>query len=157
MDSLARVLLIAGLAAVLSVAGCEEQGAGTGAAGEPGLAEGDGQSDVGHDDHGLASLGTVTVGDMEVQAFQGRGEAAGREELRLLVKLAGGDVGSTVRAWIGTDDRYASVIALAQYSAAHGGYELRAEAPDPLPESASWWIEVEMPDGRTHVGSVAMR
>lgn len=186
MDSIARILLIAGLAAALSVTGCEEQG-GTHdtSTGEHGHADGDGHdhdgaghdgdegtghdgdgdghggddghADGDHDDHDLAPLGTVTVGDMEVEAFQGHGEAAAGKELHLVVKLAGGDASSVVRAWIGTDDRYASVVALAEYSAEQGGYELHAVAPDPLPENASWWIEVEMPDGRTHVGSVAMK
>lgn len=175
MDSIARILLVAGLAAALSVTGCEEQSGTHGTTtGEHGHADGDGHDHdgAGHDgdgdghdgddghadgDHDLAPLGTVTVGDMEVEAFQGHGEAAAGKELHLVVKLAGGDASSTVRAWIGTDDRYASVVALAEYSAEQGGYELHAVAPDPLPESASWWIEVEMPDGRTHVGSVAMK
>lgn len=171
MDSIARILLVAGLAAALPVAGCEEQGTSKGTtAGEHAHAEGDGHDHDGaghmgdehmggdHDEAEQVALGAVTVGDMEVQAFQGHGQAAPGKELHLVVRLPGGDTGaSTVRGWIGTDDRYGSVVAKADYSAQAGGYELHALAPDPMPENASWWIEVEMPDGKTHVGSVPVK
>lgn len=170
----ARMLLVAGLATALSIAACEEPGASTGTSGgEYGQAEGGGDDGAGHDGgegaghdpddgdrdgHELEPLGAVAVGEMQIQAFQGDGAATPGKELRLVVRLPEDDSGtSTVRGWIGTNDRYASLVALARYSAEAGGYELRTIAPDPLPDSASWWIEVELADGTAHVGSVAMK
>lgn len=171
MDSTTRMLLIAGLAATLSIFACEEQGTGTHApAGEHGHAHDDGhdhdgddhadgsaEHDHGDDDHALESLGTVALGDMTVEAFQGHGQAAAGKELHLLVRLPESAQDATVRAWIGTDDRFASTVAMAERSAEDGGHSLHATAPDPLPENAAWWIEVELADGTTHVGSVPLR
>lgn len=174
MTNIARMLLVTGIATAVSLTACEEQGGSSGTTtGGHDHAEGEGHDHDGHshegeehavgdhDDHEHGeqiALGTATVGEIEVEAFQGHGEAAPGKELHLVVKLGESDSGgATVRGWIGTDDRFQSVVALAEYSADEGGYELHAVAPDPLPENASWWIEVEMADGTTHVGSVAMK
>jgi hypothetical protein len=174
MTTIARIMLAAGLATALSLTACEEQTGGSGSSTAHEHVEGDGHdhdhaegdhshgdgehTGDGHDAHELVSLGTATVGEIEVEAFQGHGEAAPGKELHLVVKLGEGDTGgATVRGWIGTDDRFQSVVALAEFSATEGGYELHAVAPDPLPESASWWIEVQLPDGTAHVGSMPLK
>lgn len=110
-------------------------------------------------DHGEeVALGTATVGDFEVEAFQGHGETEPGKEMHLVVKLPYNDSGaSEVRAWIGTEDRFASVVGKGDYAASHDDYDIHAVAPDPLPEGAAWWIEITQPDGTTHVGSIDLR
>ncbi|MFI4916262.1 MAG: hypothetical protein ACIAS6_07145 [Phycisphaerales bacterium JB060] len=123
------------------------------------MGEHDGQNHASeHDGHGeLINLGDIALGGMQVRAAQGHGQAEAGKELHLIVTLPQEAANSTVRAWIGTEDRLASTVALADYSEGSGGHELHAIAPDPLPENASWWIEVELPDGTTHVGSVSLQ
>lgn len=174
MITIARALLIVGVTTVLPMTACQEEGSSTGTpAGDHEHTEGDGHDHEGHShegdshtagvhddvEHGEAvALGTVSIGGIEVEAFQGHGMAEPGKELHLLVKLGEADAGgATVRGWIGTDDRFQSVVALAEYSADEGGYELHATAPDPLPEGSSWWVEVRLPDGTTHVGSVPLK
>ena len=60
---------------------------------------------------------------------------------------------STVRAWLGTQDRNASFVGKGEYDAAHKSYDIHATAPDPLPEGVMWWIEIEAPDGTKSLGN----
>jgi hypothetical protein len=128
-------------------------------------AEGEGHDDGEHEgeggamdhDHGdEVSLGTVRIGDFDVEAWQGHGELAAGKELHLVVKLSPDDRGrSVVRTWIGTEDPLASIVGRADYAAADGEHEVHVTAPDPLPIDARWWIEIETPDGERLVGSIA--
>lgn len=116
----------------------------------------DGDDMHNHDDE--VPLGTATIGDMEVEAFQGHGETEPGKEMHLVVKLPYNDSGaSEVRAWIGTEDRFASVVGKGEYASSHDDYDIHAIAPDPLPEDAAWWIEVTQPDGTVHTGSIAFQ
>lgn len=109
--------------------------------------------DHAHDDE--VSLGTVTIGGMEVELAQGHGAVAAGQEGHLVVKLPYTDNGATtVRAWIGTEDRTLSYVGKGEYAPSHDDYDIHAMAPDPLPEGAMWWIEIEKPDGTKVVGSV---
>ena len=104
--------------------------------------------------HDEVSLGPVTVGDMQVELAQGHGAVAAGKEGHLVVKLPYSDNGqSIVRAWIGTKDRTLSMVGKGDYAPSHDDYDIHAIAPDPLPASAMWWIEVEKPDGTKAVGS----
>jgi len=104
--------------------------------------------------HDEVSLGTVTIGDLEVELAQGHGGVAPGKECHLVVKLPYNDHGATiVRAWIGTSDRLASIVGRGTYAASHDDYDIHATAPDPLPAGAQWWIEIEKPDGSTLTGS----
>ncbi|MEZ6020268.1 MAG: hypothetical protein R3F17_09245 [Planctomycetota bacterium] len=51
-----------------------------------------------------------------------------------------------LRAWIGTEDRTAS-SGQGEYTASHDDYDVHAMAPEPLPDGAKWWIELELPAG----------
>ena len=105
----------------------------------------------GHDEE---SLGTATVGGLAVELAQGHGAVAAGKEGHLVVKLPYSDDGSTVvRAWIGTEDRTLSYVGKGQYAPSHDDYDVHATAPDPLPDGALWWIEIEQPDGTKLVGS----
>ena len=111
--------------------------------------------DEGHEhEHEEVSIGKAMVGDLEVELAQGHGAVEAGKECHLVVKLPYSDEGETVvRAWIGAEDRTASRVGKADYAPSHDDYDVHAMAPDPLPEGALWWIEVQKPDGTTLVGS----
>jgi len=107
------------------------------------------------DEHHSVALGTFAIGEIQVECWQGLGAVAAGKESQITIKLGYTDGGaSVVRAWIGTEDRTLSMVGKGAYSAEHGDYDLHAVAPDPLPEGAMWWIEIEKPDGTKVVGSV---
>lgn len=107
--------------------------------------------------HDEVSLGTVTIGDMEVELAQGHGKVEAGKEGHLVVKLPYNDNGATVvRAWIGTADRTMSLVGKGEYAPSHDDYDVHAVALDPLPDSAMWWIEIEKPDGTKVVGSAQL-
>lgn len=120
---------------------------------EGGSEGGEDAADEGHE-HDEVSIGSVTIGDMQVELAQGHGSVEAGKEGHLVVKLPYNDNGaSVVRAWIGTDDRTLSMVGLGEYAASHDDYDVHAVAPDPLPEGAMWWVEIEKPDGTKVVGS----
>ncbi len=105
--------------------------------------------------HDEVSLGTVTIGDMKVDFAQGHGNVEAGKEGHLVVKLPYNDKGATVvRAWIGTKDRFVSVVGKGEYAPSHDDYDVHAVAPDPLPTNAMWWVEIQKPGGNSVVGSV---
>ena len=117
--------------------------------------EGHDDSEEGDHAHDEDSLGTVTVGELSVELAQGHGAVEAGKEGHLVVKLPYNDGGSTtVRAWIGTADRTLSLVSKGGYAPSHDDYDIHALAPDPLPEDALWWFELEQPDGTRVVGSV---
>lgn len=104
--------------------------------------------------HDEVSLGTSTIGDIEVELAQGHGAIEAGMEGHLVVKLPYTDSGATiVRAWIGVEDRTLSMVGRGDYASSHDDYDIHAMAPDPLPENAMWWIEIEKPDGVKAIGS----
>lgn len=106
------------------------------------------------DSHAETAIGTATIADMRIELAQGHGAIAAGKESHLVVKLPTNDHGATqVRAWLGTEDRTLSFVGRGDYSAQRGVYDIHAMAPDPLPENARWWIEIEKPDGTKVVGS----
>lgn len=146
---------LAPLVAALALLGCGEPSAPSPKVDR--AAEVDAASDDA-DEHGHADdveLGTAIVGDMDVACRQGHGALAAGKEMLLVVKLPAGDAAAhVVRAWIGTEDRLASMVAKGEYAASHGDFDVHVEAPDPLPSDPMWWIEIEKPDGSKAVGSI---
>jgi hypothetical protein len=109
------------------------------------------EQDHAHDED---SLGTVDIGGLAIELAQGHGPVVAGEEGHLVVKLPYSDQGSTtVRAWIGTEDRLLSYVGKGEYAASHDDYDVHATAPIPLPDDCRWWIEVQQPDGTVLVGS----
>lgn len=158
----------------IGLAGCGDGGEAAPPGGEYGHAHTPGESHAhgegsakehGHEhdndydhDHDEAPLGTTMIGEWEVECWQAHGDAAPGKELHLVVKLPFNDNGATiVRAWIGTEDRLASMVSRGDYAASHDDYDIHAEAPDPLPAGSRWWIELERPDGRKAVGSIGLK
>jgi hypothetical protein len=120
-------------------------------------ADHDADDHMGHDDHDHGeevALDPATIGDMTVELMQAHGPLVAGEEGHLVVKLPYTDNGETiVRAWIGTEDRTLSYVGKGEYAPSHDDYDIHAMAPDPLPDDAMWWIEIEKPDGTKVVGS----
>jgi len=110
--------------------------------------------DTMEDEHDETPLEAASIGNMTVELAQGHGSVAAGKESHLVVKLPYSDNGATiVRAWIGTEDRTLSYVGKGEYAPSHDDYDIHAVAPDPLPESAMWWVEIEKPDGTKIVGS----
>jgi hypothetical protein len=120
--------------------------------------EHEGGMGVDHDHaHDEVPLGSVTIGDLMVELAQGHGRVEAGKESHLVVKLPHNDNGATtVRAWIGTEDRTFSLVGKGAYAPSHDDYDVHAVAPDPLPDDAKWWIEIEHPDGTKVVGSARL-
>ncbi|MFG0243561.1 MAG: hypothetical protein ACF8R9_12315 [Phycisphaerales bacterium JB054] len=174
MNDTLRFLATAGLAAAL-LAGCGQSSDNSSEADHHGH---DHASDDGHDhatedshdghDHAAAealdddhdtmvSLGTATIGTHQVSAQQGHGAAAPGKELHLALTLTGDQSGSAiVRAWIGSEDRLASIVGKGEFDSAKGVYDIHAEAPTPLSPDAKWWVEIETEDGTKSLGSLAL-
>lgn len=118
-------------------------------------ADHDGHAEGDHDHaHDEVPLGTVAIGGMQVELAQGHGAVAAGQEGHIVVKLPYTDNGQTiVRAWIGTNDRTLSFVGKGEYAPSHDDYDVHAMAPDPLPATTMWWIEIQKPDGTKVVGS----
>lgn len=165
MNDLTKIFVASIIAGTLALSGCDNESPNTDDAthaDHDGHDHGDGDHDHDHDgemhdDHGHANevaLDPMTVGGMTIELAQGHGEIEPGKELHLVVKLPYSDNGATViRSWLGTEDRFASVVAKAEYAPSHDDYDVHAMAPDPLPENTMWWIEIEKPDGQKLLGS----
>lgn len=124
-----------------------------------GHAHGDGQAheeaDHGHHHGEEVPLGTFDIGGISVEAAQAHGSIEAGKEGHLIIKLPYNDKGETVvRAWIGVEDRTLSSVGKGVYAPSHDDYDIHTIAPNPLPEGAKWWIEIEKPDGMKAVGSI---
>ena len=109
--------------------------------------------DDGHT-HTEVGLGKIKLGDFDVDLAQGHGAVEPGKESHLVVKLPYSDHGATtVRAWVGSEDRTLSYVGKGEYAPAHDDYDVHATAPDPLPEDPRWWVEIELPDGKRLLGS----
>ena len=130
-----------------------------------GHAHEDGKGDHAHEgeeaehehEHEEIALGTFDVGGISVEALQGHGNVEAGKEGHLVIKLSYKDDGATtVRAWIGSDDRTLSSTGKGEYAPSHDDYDIHAIAPDPLPAGAKWWLEIEKPDGTKAVGAIPL-
>lgn len=112
---------------------------------------------AGHQHHAgeKHDLGTIKVGDFEVTASYSGTIAPGKEvDVDLSLKGERGKV-AAIRSWIGAQDAKGSIKAKA---APEGeGYHAEVEAPEPLPEGAAVWVEIETNQGQTLIGSLAMK
>lgn len=159
------------LALALSLAGCAKSGAESDhgdhdhAADTHTHADGSTHEDHGHDDameehdgmHESIPLKPATIAGMSIELTQGHGAVGAGEEEHLIVMIDGGETDIMgVRAWIGTEDRTMSYVGKGEYSVIGDSYDIHAIAPDPLPENAMWWIEIELADGTKQVGSTEL-
>lgn len=173
MNDLLKLVTItaAALALPLAATGCKEEkpkgtsnlSSSTGDAADHDHDDDHGDADHDDDHNGMddhdhgeeIDLGSATIGPWTVECAQGHGDVEPGKESHLVVKLPFNDNGqTTVRAWIGTNDRLSSMVGKGEYAPSHDDYDIHATAPDPLPENAKWWIEIEKPDGTKAVGSI---
>ena len=140
-------------------------GTGTGAATQAGGSgpademphDGDHDEAAGGHGHDETPLGTTTIDGVVVTCAQGHGLVEPGKLCHLVVKLPYNDGGETiVRAWIGTEERDLYLVSKGDYAASHDDYDVHAEAPDPLPDDARWWIEIQKPDGTRVTGSIGL-
>lgn len=64
----------------------------------------------------------------------------------LSVKVDGANPADLIlRVWLGSEDRSGSVVAKAEYhdEPDHKDFDAHVELPDPMPEGAQWWVEVQ--------------
>jgi hypothetical protein len=162
------VTILAAFVVLLGLSACSESGNGNAQSNDrdgDSHTHADGTSHADHDaddhmgdddhDHGEeVALDPITIDGMTIELAQSHGGVAAGKEGHLVVKLPYTDNGETiVRAWIGTEDRTLSYVGKGEYAPSHDDYDIHAMAPDPLPENAMWWIEIEKPDGTKVVGS----
>ncbi|MEJ6581449.1 MAG: hypothetical protein QNL68_16810 [Akkermansiaceae bacterium] len=108
-------------------------------------------------EHDEVALGEFEIGEYMVKAAQGHGNVEAGKEGHLVITLPYKDNGETItRAWIGSGDRTMSSVGKGQYAPSHDDYDIHAIAPDPLPAGATWWLEIEKPDGTKAVGSIRL-
>lgn len=94
----------------------------------------------GHSDSKPVSLGTVKIGDYEVEAFQ-EGKVTAGKEGTFQLKLKGQGEPDAIRVWIGIESGRGSSKGKAHK---HGDtIEVHCDVPDPIPEGAKLWIELE--------------
>ncbi len=100
-------------------------------------------------------LGATKVGDFEVSASYS-GTITPGKEIDVDLSLKGDrSKAAAIRAWLGAKDAKGSIKAKA---APEGeGYHAEVEAPEPLPEGAAVWVEIETNQGQTLVGSLALK
>ena len=120
-------------------------------------AEGDDDHDHDHGGHSHddeEALGDATIGGMNIAAWQGHGDVAPDKELHIAMTIQDLDPDATVRVWIGTDDRFSSIVEKASFNADDNKWMAHAVAPSPLPDDVAWWIEIVTADGTTSLGSM---
>ncbi len=112
-------------------------------------------------EHGgeIIELGTTRIGDLTVRASRDQGEIRPRGDapIDVWVTTADGKPASVkaVRFRIGTEDARGSVKAKAEIEvpAETNHWHTHAEVPNPIPEGAKLWVEIEADDGSKSSGS----
>ena len=106
----------------------------------------------GHDHANMVDLGTVALGDWQVQVKRGQKIEPGKEA-EVDLQFAGDKaLPGILRAWIGSEDAKGSRKAKADPEGARGMH-VHAMVPMPLAEESQLWLEV---DGGPRAG-VAMK
>jgi len=107
-----------------------------------------------HEHSKSIALGEFDIGGVRVQAAQEQSKVSAGGECQLVIKLPYCDKGeTTIRAWIGTEDRTLSMVGKGVYAPGHDDYDIHTVAPQPIPDGAQWWVEIEKPDGTKTLGA----
>ncbi|MEM6333832.1 MAG: hypothetical protein AAF823_10890 [Planctomycetota bacterium] len=109
--------------------------------------------------HGVeVKLEPATAGDVTLELAQGHGPLTPGGVGHLAIRLPYSDDGQTkIRVWIGGQDSAGTTVADAIYVPPRDYYDVHMPTPDPLPQDALWWIEVEKPDGTKALASAQPR
>jgi hypothetical protein len=93
----------------------------------------------------------ATIGPYEVQPMFEEEIEDGHYNIKI---VSGGEV-NAVRVWVGPED--ASGVMVAKGATEFDYHHCHVELPDPLPEDAKLWIEIESPKGELFKGSTALQ
>lgn len=104
-------------------------------------------------DHQMTSLGTTKIGAWDVKVA---GEVKPGKEGHFDIELSGStDKPAAIRVWIGSQDARGAM----KQKADGDGKEFHAHAdvPNPIPDGAGFWIEIEDAKGVKTVGGVPLK
>jgi hypothetical protein len=163
MQSSATVVIASAIIAAAGLTACEqtEPSEHTHTAGE-GHAPGEehdhapdepGETGGGHDEGEPHDFGAATIGAFQIQATR-YGDIAAGAETGVDITVSGDAQPAAIRIWIGLADARGSLKARADAEGDH--YHAHVETPDPLPEGAALWIEVESAEGERSTRSLPL-
>lgn len=144
-----KTILCSLLAVAFATTGCG--GPGGGDAPAPNTADGTPAAPPAPDyDIPMTNLEPLKIGDYDVQPMY-------EEELsdgHFNIKITGGEV-AAVREWVGPED--ASGVVVVRTEIENDYHHGHVEMPNPIPDDARLWIEIETPEGETLKGSVPLK
>lgn len=165
-----RLASIAIASCTFTLAGCDQKpaappagsgsdGAAKPSATSPGKPAGESQPSAGAGHGGeIIELGSTKLGDLTLRASRDKGEikAGSDAPIDLWVTTADGKPAAVtaVRFWIGTEDAKGSVKARAEIEDPKDAsrWHTHAEIPNPLPDGAQLWVEIETAEGKKTAG-----
>ncbi len=174
---LSFILILAPLAAVSTLTGCEDKKPATSSPGSTG-ASGKKADDHGHDhDHDHAGstplapghggpvidLGEQVIGTFSAKATRDQGDIVAGKDAPIDVSItpAAGSALKTiaVRFWIGTQDAKGSAKAKAEIEDAKNPnrWHTHVEIPSPLPAGSKLYVEIEDDKGGKNVGGFELK
>lgn len=111
----------------------------------------------------VVELGTVTIGEWTVRAARDKSEIKAGGDAPIDVWLTTSDgkpaTVAVVRFWIGLEDAKVSRKARADIEDPRqpNHWHTHADVPDPIPENARLWVEIERDQNETTVGSFDLK
>ena len=160
-------------ASVLALAACNKEQ-------PPAKPTPDAHANAAHDDHAhglngehleqtaghggpVIDLGSTTIGNFNAVATRDEGQIIAGKDAPIDVTVTpatGGDAKpAAVRFWIGTEDAKGSVKAKADVEnpAEPNRWHTHAEIPNPIPDGAKLWVEIEDEQGGKALGSFDLK
>lgn len=106
----------------------------------------------------VIDLGTATAGPFQLATTRDDGTIEAGGDAPIDVRVTGGAV-KVVRFWIGLETAVGSVKALASIEdpAEPNRWHTHAEVPNPIPDAAKLWVEVEAEGGAKHVAGFDLK
>lgn len=101
----------------------------------------------GHHSEEVIELGETKNGEWTVRASRDKGviKPGGETSIDVWVNGGKGDGVSSVRLWIGTENARGSIKAKAEIE--NDQWHTHTEVPNPMPEGAKLWVEIETDKG----------
>lgn len=116
---------------------------------------------AGHGSGQVIELGTNTIGPYSARASRDQGDILAGKDAPIDVWVDGANAPkvAAVRFWIGSEDAKKSIKARAEieFPDQPNHWHTHAEIPDPLPEGARLWVEIEDEKGVVTRGSFELK
>ncbi len=127
------------------------------AAGDAHADETSGHKDDGHHSGEVIALGETKIGEWTVRASRDKAEIkpGGEASIDVWVNGGKGEGVTSVRLWIGTADAKGSIKAKADIES--DKWHSHTEVPNPMPEDAKLWVEIESAKGEKLPGSFDLK